>query len=153
MPLRMLALDIDGTLLGPDGHIAEATRRAVARAAAAGLRPVLCTGRRFRRAAPVARELGLDAPVRFLFKFRYHARYDTAGAEHELCHVYAGPLTGPPAVNANEIAATTMMPADALDRELAARPQLYTPWLQLEWLRIRAETWPAVEEIARTPRC
>jgi isopentenyl-diphosphate Delta-isomerase len=98
-------------------------------------------------------ELGLDAPVRFLFKFRYHARYDPGGAEHELCHVYAGPLTGRPAVNANEIAATTMMAADALDRELAARPQLYTPWLELEWPRIRAETWSAVEEILGTPRC
>lgn len=60
---RVLALDIDGTLLGPDGRLTPATRDAVARAARAGLRPVLCTGRRYRRALPVAAELGLDAPL------------------------------------------------------------------------------------------
>ena len=35
----------------------------MARAAEAGIRPVLCTGRRYRRALPIARELGLDAPL------------------------------------------------------------------------------------------
>lgn len=35
----------------------------MARAAAAGVRPVLCTGRRYRRALPIARELGIDAPL------------------------------------------------------------------------------------------
>lgn len=91
-------------------------------------------------------ELALEAPVRFLFKFRYHARYDAAGAENEICHVYAGPLIGRPAVNPNEVAATTMMAAGALDRELADHPELYTPWLKLEWARVR-ETWATVLEI------
>ena len=93
-------------------------------------------------------ELALEAQVRFLFKFRYHARYEAAGAEHEICHVYAGPLIGRPAVNPNEVAATTMMAARALDRELADRPELYTPWLKLEWARVR-ETWPTVQESIR----
>jgi isopentenyl-diphosphate delta-isomerase len=99
----------------------------------------------------LSEELALEAPVRFLFKFRYHARYDAGGAEHELCHVYAGLLTGRPVVNANEVAATTMMAPDALDRALAARPELYTPWLKLEWARIRAEAWPVVEDILGAP--
>ena len=46
-------------------------------------------------------ELSLEAEVRFFFKFSYHARYDLHGSERELCHVYAGRLTGWPAVNAN----------------------------------------------------
>jgi Cof subfamily protein (haloacid dehalogenase superfamily) len=62
-PFRLLALDVDGTLLDPDGTLRPATRAAVARAAAAGLRPVLCTGRRYRRARPIAEQLGLDAPL------------------------------------------------------------------------------------------
>lgn len=95
-------------------------------------------------------ELALEAPVRFLFKFRYHARYEAVGAEHEICHVYAGPLIHRPAVNPNEVAATMMIPVGALDRELAARPELYTPWLKLEWARVR-ETWPTVEEISPNP--
>jgi 5-amino-6-(5-phospho-D-ribitylamino)uracil phosphatase len=60
---RMLALDVDGTLLDPDGTLRPRTAEAVARAARAGMRPVLCTGRRYRRARPIAEQLGLDAPL------------------------------------------------------------------------------------------
>jgi Cof subfamily protein (haloacid dehalogenase superfamily) len=35
----------------------------LARAARAGIRPVLCTGRRYRRARSIAEQLGLDAPL------------------------------------------------------------------------------------------
>ena len=60
---RILALDVDGTLLDPDGTLRPRTAAAVARAARAGIRPVLCTGRRYRRARPVTELLGLDAPI------------------------------------------------------------------------------------------
>jgi Cof subfamily protein (haloacid dehalogenase superfamily) len=60
---RILALDVDGTLLGPEGVLSPRTAAAVARAARAGIRPVLCTGRRYRRARPIAEQLGLDAPL------------------------------------------------------------------------------------------
>lgn len=60
---RILALDVDGTLLDAGGTLRPRTTQAVARAARAGIRPVLCTGRRYRRARPVAEQLGLDAPL------------------------------------------------------------------------------------------
>ena len=60
---RILALDVDGTLLDGRGELRPRTREAVAKAARAGIRPVLCTGRRYRRARPVAEALGLDAPL------------------------------------------------------------------------------------------
>lgn len=60
---RILALDVDGTLLDAEGTLRPSTASAVAKAARAGLRPVLCTGRRYRRALPVATQLGLDAPL------------------------------------------------------------------------------------------
>ena len=60
---RILALDVDGTLLNRQGELPPRTRTAVARAAAAGIRPVVCTGRRYRRAWPIAQMLGLDAPI------------------------------------------------------------------------------------------
>ena len=60
---QILALDVDGTLLDPDGTLRPRTLAAVARAARAGIRPVLCTGRRYRRAWPIARQLELDAPL------------------------------------------------------------------------------------------
>jgi isopentenyl-diphosphate delta-isomerase len=91
-------------------------------------------------------ELSLETPIRFLFKFRYHARYETSGAERELCHVYAGLFTRQPAVNANEIAATTIMTAAALDIDVVTQPERYTPWLKLEWARLRGETWSNVQQ-------
>ena len=60
---QILALDVDGTLLDPDGTLRPRTAAAVARAAKAGIRPVLCTGRRYRRALPIAQQLGIDAPL------------------------------------------------------------------------------------------
>jgi 5-amino-6-(5-phospho-D-ribitylamino)uracil phosphatase len=60
---RILALDIDGTVLDSRGSLRPRTIEAVARAARAGIRPVLCTGRRFRRAVPIASRLGIDSPL------------------------------------------------------------------------------------------
>lgn len=60
---RILALDVDGTLLNRHGELPPRTKAAVARAAAAGIRPVVCTGRRYRRAWPIAEMLELDAPI------------------------------------------------------------------------------------------
>ncbi len=60
---QILALDVDGTLLDPDGTLRPRTLAAVALAAQAGIRPVLCTGRRYRRARPIARQLEIDAPL------------------------------------------------------------------------------------------
>jgi hydroxymethylpyrimidine pyrophosphatase-like HAD family hydrolase len=54
---------VDGTLLDRQGILRPSTSAAVARAVKAGIRPVLCTGRRYRRALPVARQLGLEAPL------------------------------------------------------------------------------------------
>ena len=47
----MIASDVDGTLLDSGGALRPSTAAAVAMAARAGIRPVLCTGRRYRRAA------------------------------------------------------------------------------------------------------
>ncbi len=60
---RILALDVDGTLLDLDGTLRPRTAEAVTRAARAGIQPVLCTGRRYRRARPIAEQLGLDVPL------------------------------------------------------------------------------------------
>ena len=63
MRYRLLALDIDGTLLDPGGGISATARAAIGGALRSGLRIVLCTGRRFRSTLPIARELGLQGPV------------------------------------------------------------------------------------------
>jgi len=60
---KILALDVDGTLLDGEGVVRPRTAAALAAAAAAGIQPVLCTGRRYRRARPIAEQLGLNAPI------------------------------------------------------------------------------------------
>lgn len=89
-------------------------------------------------------ELALTTPLTFLYRFEYQARFGAIGTEHELCSVYAARSDAPITVNANEVADWTFMAPATLDAELAARPDTYTPWLKLEWPRIRAEHWPQV---------
>ena len=63
MHYRLLALDVDGTLLDPSGALRPAVRDAVMAVQQRGLRVVLCTGRRFRTARPLAQALQLDTPL------------------------------------------------------------------------------------------
>lgn len=95
----------------------------------------------------VREELGIAPPLHFLFKFRYHARYRDLGAEHELCSIYAAVDDGPVAVNVNEIDETDWTAPDELDAALAERPDGYSPWLLLEWPRIRERHWDTVVEL------
>jgi len=60
---RILALDIDGTILDPYGKLPHAVRDAIGTARDRGLQVVLCTGRRFRTALPWARELELEGSI------------------------------------------------------------------------------------------
>jgi Cof subfamily protein (haloacid dehalogenase superfamily) len=63
MSIRLLALDLDGTLLNSRGELSERNLEAIAAARSAGVRVALVTGRRFRDARPLALQLGLDVPV------------------------------------------------------------------------------------------
>ncbi|OYT73878.1 MAG: hypothetical protein CFK52_00550 [Chloracidobacterium sp. CP2_5A] len=61
---RMLAVDLDGTLLGPDSQLTPRTRAAIERAIRAyDVAVVIATGRRFHSARPIARDAGLATPL------------------------------------------------------------------------------------------
>ena len=60
---RLLALDLDGTVLGKDVRVTDPVRAAVAAAQARDVYVTLATGRMFRSALPFARQLGLRAPL------------------------------------------------------------------------------------------
>ena len=62
-PIRLLALDIDGTLVNSRDELTPRTREALLRAVEHGIRLVLATGRRYSRALPLVEPLGLDAPL------------------------------------------------------------------------------------------
>ncbi len=98
-------------------------------------------GETVEEAAPrrVREELGVDCTLRYLYKFEYRAPFRDVGSEHELCHVYSGTLSGEPRANPDEIAAVRFVSAESLTREIAEHPENFTPWMKLEWERIRAE--------------
>ena len=54
VPIRLIAIDIDGTLLDSRGQVPEANQRAIAAAVARGIEVALVTGRRYTFALPVA---------------------------------------------------------------------------------------------------
>ncbi len=56
-PIRLLALDIDGTILDSQGHVPDANRDAIARAIEAGVEVALATGRRYDFARPIFEKL------------------------------------------------------------------------------------------------
>jgi Cof subfamily protein (haloacid dehalogenase superfamily) len=63
LPIRLLALDLDGTLINDALQMAPRDEEAVKAAVAAGVHVVLATGRMFRSALPYAKRLGLTGPM------------------------------------------------------------------------------------------
>lgn len=58
--IKLISLDLDGTLLDPKGQITQASREAIAKARAAGLRVVVNTGRPIQEGFLFVREAGCD---------------------------------------------------------------------------------------------
>lgn len=58
--VRLIAVDIDGTLLNPQFQISEGDLAALRRAHALGIEVILVTGRRHAFALPIAEQLGFD---------------------------------------------------------------------------------------------
>jgi Cof subfamily protein (haloacid dehalogenase superfamily) len=61
MPVRLIALDIDGTLLNSRWEVSAANRAAIAEATRRGIEVALVTGRRYDFAMPVRRQI--EAPI------------------------------------------------------------------------------------------
>ena len=59
-PIRLIAVDIDGTLLNPQFQISDADLAALRRANAEGVEVVVVTGRRHTFALPIVKQLGFD---------------------------------------------------------------------------------------------
>lgn len=61
--IKLLALDLDGTLLNSRGEIPEANRNAIRAAEERGVLVTIATGRRFRDGRPIGLQLELNAPL------------------------------------------------------------------------------------------
>ena len=62
-PIRLVALDIDGTLVGPDHRVRPRTAATLRAALDRGVIVALVTGQMAAFALPIARELGITAPL------------------------------------------------------------------------------------------
>jgi hypothetical protein len=62
-PIKLVAFDVDGTLVGRDLTISYRVQDAVAQMRSSGVGGCLVTGRMYRATVPFARTLHLDAPV------------------------------------------------------------------------------------------
>jgi Cof subfamily protein (haloacid dehalogenase superfamily) len=61
--IKLLAIDIDGTLLNPQKQITPRTQKAIHLARAAGIVVTLATARRYRNTAPIATALEMEIPL------------------------------------------------------------------------------------------
>jgi Cof subfamily protein (haloacid dehalogenase superfamily) len=83
MAVRLIALDIDGTLLDSEWKLPEANRSAIAEATRRGIEVALVTGRRYDFAMPIARKI--DSPLTMIVSNGAVVR--THDGETHLCHL------------------------------------------------------------------
>ena len=89
-------------------------------------------------------ELGIRTGVKLVFRFEYQASYRAVGSEHEVCAVLLARSDAEVRPNAEEVAEWRYVAPEELDRRLLRAPGAHTPWMRLEWLRLRNGHWPAV---------
>lgn len=63
MTIRLIAIDLDKSLIGEDLRIGDRNKRAIARAVEKGVHITIATGRMYISALPYARELGISMPL------------------------------------------------------------------------------------------
>ena len=82
-------------------------------------------------------ELRLESNLQFLYKFQYQASYKDIGSESEICWVYIGVTCDEARPNPNEVEDHRWVTPARLDEEMSATPEIFTPWFQQEWQRVR----------------
>lgn len=95
----------------------------------------------------IQEELAVTPDLTFVFRFEYQADFGEPGAEHELCSIYVAQSDDPISVNVNEVEDWKFIDVAELDRELVDNPDAYSPWLKLEWPRIREQHWDSVQAL------
>lgn len=61
--IKLVATDIDGTILIPEGNFTESVKKCISELCQKGIKVVLVTGRMNTAASRIAQDLGLDTPV------------------------------------------------------------------------------------------
>jgi isopentenyl-diphosphate delta-isomerase len=90
-------------------------------------------------------ELGVRTSAKLLFRFEYQAPFGSIGSEHELCAVLVAHSDAPVRANPDEVASWCFVSPTEIDRRLRRSPHTHTPWMHLEWQRLRGPTWTRVQ--------
>jgi isopentenyl-diphosphate delta-isomerase len=85
-------------------------------------------------------EMGIVCPLSFIFAMPYRAEVSNGLIEDEITHVFGGHFTGSPTPNPNEVADWRWMDYTEVERDVDARPELYTAWFR----KMRREFWNRV---------
>jgi isopentenyl-diphosphate delta-isomerase len=83
-------------------------------------------------------ELGISTCLKFIYKFKYHAKFGKVGSEKEYCSVFIGKSNEAFTANENEIADIRFINLDELTSEIIEHTEEFSPWLKIEWERINS---------------
>lgn len=75
-------------------------------------------------------ELGMGAPLKFLFSFQYKADFENGLTEHELDHVFIGTSNTTPVLNKEEAMAYQYVSPEHLLEDIKKQPDQYTFWFK-----------------------
>jgi isopentenyl-diphosphate delta-isomerase len=84
-------------------------------------------------------ELGISASCHFLYRFEYHAHFDSIGAERELCHVLVARSDAVVSPNTDEIKEIKWCTRAEISTQLAVSEAQFTPWFLMEWRHLLSE--------------
>lgn len=76
-------------------------------------------------------EMGMDAELKFLFKFQYKAPFDNELTEHEIDHVFIGFTDDLPSINTDEVNDFKYMHLNDIREDIAINPDGYTAWFKI----------------------
>ncbi|MFK7954970.1 MAG: isopentenyl-diphosphate Delta-isomerase [Lysobacterales bacterium] len=87
----------------------------------------------------LAQEMGMSSDLEYVYKFQYQANFGAAGSENELCSVFLGHAEGEVHANVNEVESWRWISPSALNAEIAAAEEDFTPWFKMEWSRLHED--------------
>ncbi len=76
-------------------------------------------------------EMGFSTALKEIFRFTYSVKYNETWGEHEYDVVFGGEYAGPVNPNPNEVADYKWVDIGGLKKDIAAKPELYTPWFKI----------------------
>ena len=76
-------------------------------------------------------EMGIDAPLYYLYSFIYKVKLDNELTEHEYDHVFWAVCDNKPSANLSEISNWKYIPIRSLLDDIKLKPQAYTEWFKI----------------------